>query len=118
MHDGSNHVVDFLEKGSVVAPSSINEFSFEETDFLEAPFFFVSKPGFHEKKDNPHPTIKPLRLMRHLVRLVTPPRGICLDPFLGSGTTGVACRMEGMDFIGIEKQREYYEIAGKRLEIF
>ena len=78
MHDGSNHVVDSLEKGSAVAPSSINEFSFEETDFLEAPFFFVSKPGFHEKKDNPHPTIKPLRLMRHLVRLVTPPRGICI----------------------------------------
>ena len=118
MHDGSNHVVDSLEKGSAVAPSSINEFSFEETDSLEAPFFFVSKPGFHEKKDNPHPTIKPLRLMRHLVRLVTPPRGICLDPFLGSGTTGVACHMEGMDFIGIEKQRKYYEIARKRLGIF
>ena len=118
MHDGSRHVVDSLERGSEIAPSSINEFNFEETDFLETPFFFVSKPGLHEKKDNPHPTIKPLRLMRHLVRLVTPPSGVCLDPFLGSGTTGVACRLEGMDFIGIEKQREYYEVARKRLEIF
>jgi site-specific DNA-methyltransferase (adenine-specific) len=64
---------------------------------------------------NHHPTVKPLALMRWLVRLVTPPGGTVLDPFAGSGTTGTACVMEGFDFIGIEQDVEYCEIARWRI---
>jgi site-specific DNA-methyltransferase (adenine-specific) len=64
---------------------------------------------------NTHPTVKPLDLMRHLVRLVTPPGGTVLDPFLGSGTTALAAEMEGFRWIGIEKEAEYVAIAEARL---
>jgi DNA modification methylase len=64
---------------------------------------------------NFHPTVKPVDLMRHLVRLVTPSGGIVLDPFLGSGTTGIACEMEGFEWIGIEREAEYVAIAEARL---
>jgi DNA modification methylase len=66
-------------------------------------------------RQNVHPTVKPTELMRHLVRLVTPTGGTVLDPFLGSGTTGVACEMEGFPWIGIEKEAEYVAIAEARL---
>lgn len=66
-------------------------------------------------KHNPHPTVKPVALMRWLVRLVKMPEGtVILDPFMGSGTTGVACALEGVDFIGIEREAEYVEIAEAR----
>jgi len=65
---------------------------------------------------NHHPTVKPIELMRYLVRLTkTPTGGVVLDPFMGSGTTGIACVLEGRDFIGIEKEAEYIEIAEKRI---
>jgi DNA modification methylase len=64
---------------------------------------------------NFHPTVKPVELMRWLVRLVTPIDGTVLDPFLGSGTTGMACRYELRSFIGIEREREYIEIAERRI---
>jgi hypothetical protein len=65
---------------------------------------------------NFHSTVKPLALMRYLVRLTkTPTGGIVLDPFMGSGTTGIACELEGREFIGIEKEAEYIEIANKRI---
>ena len=64
---------------------------------------------------NHHPTVKPIALMRWLVRLVTPPDGIVCDPFLGSGTTGCAAVLEGFDFIGIEQDAEYLEIARRRI---
>jgi DNA modification methylase len=64
---------------------------------------------------NHHPTVKPLDLMRHLVRLVTPPGGTVLDPFLGSGTTAIAANAEGFRAIGIEREKEYLDIAVARL---
>jgi DNA modification methylase len=64
---------------------------------------------------NFHPTVKPVELMRWLVRLVTPIDGTVLDPFLGSGTTGMACRYELRNFIGIEREREYIDIAERRI---
>ena len=60
-------------------------------------------------------TVKPLALMRWLVRLVTPPGGVVLDPFCGSGSTGCACAIEGFDFIGIEREAEYVAIAEARI---
>jgi DNA modification methylase len=67
------------------------------------------------KRINSHPTVKPTDLMAWLVRLITPPGGIVLDPFVGSGSTCVAARREGFFFIGIEQELEYVEIARKRV---
>ena len=64
---------------------------------------------------NVHPTVKPIALMRWLCRLVTPPGGTVLDPFAGSGSTGCAAVLEGFDFIGIEREAEYVEIARARI---
>ena len=55
--------------------------------------------------------------MQYLVRLVTPPNGTVLDLFMGSGSTGKACKLEGFDFIGIELDKEYFEIAKKRINL-
>jgi site-specific DNA-methyltransferase (adenine-specific) len=64
---------------------------------------------------NHHPTVKPTDLMRYLCRLVTPPGGVVLDPFCGSGSTGKAAVLEGFNFIGIEREAEYVEIARARI---
>lgn len=80
-------------------------------------FFFCAKPSPKERGEgNGHPTVKPIALMRYLCRLVTPPGGTVLDPFVGSGTTGIAALQEGFGFIGIEREAEYIEIAKRRLE--
>jgi DNA modification methylase len=65
---------------------------------------------------NFHPTVKPTSLMRYLVRLVTPPKGLVLDPFMGSGSTGKACALEHFDFVGIELNAEYIKICEARIE--
>lgn len=67
-------------------------------------------------KGNHHPTVKPTDLMAYLVRLVTPPGGLVLDPFMGSGSTGKAAMREGFRFIGCEMSPEYLEIARARIE--
>lgn len=64
---------------------------------------------------NTHATIKSVQLMRYLIRLVTPTYGIVLDPFLGSGTTGIAARLEQRQFVGVEREAEYVEIAKRRI---
>lgn len=69
--------------------------------------------GWH----NNHPTVKPTALMQYLCRLVTPPNGVILDPFMGSGSTGVAAIREGFRFIGIDRESEYCEIARRRIEL-
>ena len=65
---------------------------------------------------NIHPTVKPQQLMQYLCRMVTPKGGTVLDMFMGSGSTGMAAKDEGFDFIGIEKEKEYFEIAEARIE--
>jgi len=74
----------------------------------------TGKPPKPQK--NNHPTVKPIALMEYLIKMVTPKGGTVLDPFMGSGTTGVACKNLNRDFIGIELDREYFEIAKKRIE--
>ena len=69
--------------------------------------------GRRDKVVNNHPTVKPIKLMRYLVRLVTPPGGTVLDPFMGSGSTGLAC--DGFEFVGIEQDKDYFEIAERRI---
>ena len=64
---------------------------------------------------NVHPTVKPLSLLRWLTRLAAPPGGVVLDPFAGSGSTGIAALLEGRQFVGIEREREYVQVARARL---
>ena len=66
---------------------------------------------------NSHPTVKPIELMKYLCRLVTPKGGTVLDIFMGSGSTGMAAKDEGFDFIGIEKDKEYFQIAEQRIKV-
>ena len=67
-------------------------------------------------QSNHHPTVKPIALMQYLVRLITPPTGIVLDPFMGSGSTGKACMYEGFSFIGIDQSEEYVKISQARID--
>jgi site-specific DNA-methyltransferase (adenine-specific) len=75
-----------------------------------------TKPTTERK--NTHPTVKPVELMKYLCRLVTPKGGTVLDPFMGSGSTGMAAKDEGFDFIGIEKEEEYFKICESRINRF
>ena len=75
-----------------------------------------TKPTTERK--NTHPTVKPVELMKYLCRLVTPKGGTVLDPFMGSGSTGMAAKDEGFDFIGIEKEEEYFKICESRIRGF
>ena len=86
---------------------------------------FHSEKGLIENNRNPenrvpmkngHPTVKPVKLMQYLVKLVTPVGGIVLDPFNGSGTTGIACKLEGFDYIGVELDEEYCKLSEARIE--
>lgn len=87
---------------------------------LDVPFLYVAKPSRRERNAglddaNHHPTVKPTALMRHLIRLITPPGGTVLDPFLGSGTTAVAATLEGFNWIGCELTPEYLPIIEGRV---
>ena len=98
IHDGSEEVLEVFPNDS-------------------ARFFYCPKASKKEKgKDNIHPTVKPIELMKYLVKLVTPKGALVLDPFMGSGTTGVAALQVGCRFLGIEKEKEYFDIAEKRLK--
>lgn len=87
-------------------------------------FFYAAKANKSDRnegckdleKGNNHPTVKPTSLMQYLCRLITPPKGIILDPFMGSGSTGKAAILEGFDFIGIEKEAEYLKTANARID--
>jgi DNA modification methylase len=81
-----------------------------------ARFFYTAKASKDDRDDgNTHPTVKPTDLMRYLCRLVTPPGGMVLDPFMGSGSTGKAAMLEGFGFIGIEREPSYHAIAERRI---
>ena len=79
-------------------------------------FFYSPKTSKKERgEDNNHPTVKPLKLMEYLIKLVTPKGGVVMDCFMGSGSTGVAARNLGFKFIGIEREQEYMDIAKQRI---
>ena len=65
---------------------------------------------------NNHPTVKPIALMKYLIKLITPPTGKVLDPFMGSGSTGMACVEYGVRFVGMEMDENYYNIAKSRIQ--
>jgi len=72
-------------------------------------------PKNRQPMQNNHPTVKPIKLMSYLCRLITPPGGIILDPFVGSGTTCISAKLEGFKYIGIEREQEYVDIARARV---
>ena len=73
-------------------------------------------PKLNVKNTNNHPTVKPIALMEYLIKMVTPKGGTVLDPFMGSGSTGVAAQQNGYEFIGIEMEEEYIAIAHARMD--
>ena len=93
------------------APSNFNDSG------SAARFFYCAKTSKRERGEgNTHPTVKPIALMRYLCRLVTPTGGTVLDPFMGSGSTGIAAGAEGFNFVGIELDPEYFAIAERRIK--
>lgn len=80
-----------------------------------ARFFYSAKADAADRLGSRHPTIKPIDLMAYLCRLVTPPGGTVLDPFAGSGSTGMACMREGFDAILIEREAEYVADIKRRI---
>ena len=114
LHDGSKSVVRELEKKSGGASGYFNALPARMED--TARFLYTPKPNRAEKgKGNIHPTVKPIKLMEYLIKLITPPKGTCLDPFMGSGSTGIAAIRNNFAFMGIEKEEAFFNIARDRL---
>ena len=112
--DGGRFPANFIHDGSDEATAGLGD---------KARYFYTAKASKKDRNeglpiDEPstHPTVKPTALMQYLVRLVTPVGGTVLDPFMGSGSTGKACVLEGFDFIGIELDPEYCKIAQARID--
>lgn len=138
IHDGSDEVMSVFDRAGVRTTGAggitkqnggTNTFGSHRTRETigyddtgsAARFFYCAKASTSERSagldSNGHPTVKPLELCRYLCRLVkTPTGGTILDPFMGSGSTGVAALLEDINFVGIEKEAEYLEIARQRLE--
>lgn len=127
IHDGSEEVEDLLQSAArffYCAKASKRD----RDEGLEG-FTTASRGALNLRSDahaerngntplpraNHHPTVKPTDLMRYLCRLVTPPGGTVLDPFMGSGSTGKGAVLEGFGFMGIELDEEYFKIAGSRI---
>jgi DNA modification methylase len=135
IHDGSQEVVELfpetssgqplnrmhIDPGRHVESGASRGGSYMHKGFGDqgsaARFFYCAKTSASERVDNRHPTVKPISLMRYLCRLVTPPSGVVLDPFAGSGTTLVAARLEGFSAIGCELQQDYVDIIKRRLDL-
>ena len=134
IHDGSNEVLKmFPETTSGAMKQTVQKYEGEGvTGFLRgnsgphnqhgdsglaARFFYCAKASKSDRGEgNDWPTVKPVSLMRYLVRLVTPKGGVCLDPFCGSGTTGEACIEEGVDFIIMDQNDRAIEITRSRID--
>ena len=135
IHDGSDEVTQLFPQTTSGMPGvrrkphttnamagNLNTTGQVESGFGDsgsaARFFYCAKANKKDREEgNTHPTVKPTDLMAYLVRLITPPGGVVLDPFMGSGSTGKAAVREGFDFIGIEREEEYVAIASKRLQV-
>jgi DNA modification methylase len=132
IHDGSDEVVSLFPEETARFFYCAKASKEEKNTGLEylADVERIDYGGFHSEEGlinngrnpanrlpmkNPHPTVKPVDLMKYLCRLITPPNGVVLDPFMGSGTTGIAATTEGFNFIGIEREEEYIEIARHRI---
>ena len=134
IHDGSEEVLRLFPKTkpSVRNKLSDNRQNMNKSMFIDgrrgpensyddsgsaARFFYCAKASRKERgESNNHPTVKPIKLMEYLVKLITPPNGIVLDPFQGSGTTQLQCIVNNVNYILIELNKEYVEIQEKRIQ--
>lgn len=117
-HDGGKplHSGDFGKNGVYGKAKGVTTQSYGDAGGASR-FFWVAKASKRDRGEgNNHPCVKPETLCRYLVRLVTPPAGTVLDPFMGSGSTGKAAKLEGFNFVGIEKEADYLEISRRRIE--
>ena len=128
IHDGSDEVIAAFPDSngghwSGETPSLVGRQrmagpeSFDAETGSAARFFYTAKADTHDRLGSKHPTVKPLDLMQYLVRLVTPPGGLVLDPFAGTGTTGEAAWREGMRAILIERETEYQTDIARRMDL-
>jgi DNA modification methylase len=133
IHDGSDEVVGLFPanagasapvKGTEASMASVGAVTgkrdrvpgaFHADTGSAARFFYTPKASAAERQGVTHPTVKPLDLMAYLCRLITPPNGTILDPFMGSGTTIKAAMSEGFKAIGIERDPDYFAMAQQRL---
>ena len=111
-----------VDSGSGSAARFFKQCSLEDEDIEAARLFYCAKVaksernrGLPEGMVNNHPTLKPVSLCSYLIRLITPPGGTVLDPFMGSGSMGVAAMQERVDYIGCELGAEYLAIAAERI---
>ena len=130
IHDGSEEVVTGFPQSSGGAwPAKGAQFGYsggdrkqrgERTEMEDsgsaARFFYSAKASKSDRAGSKHPTVKPIKLMQWLVRMITPPDGKVLDPFAGSGTTGVAAVEEGFQAVLIEREAEYQQDIANRFE--
>ena len=94
-----------------------NVITTEEFNELYDKNFLISKPNKEEKGDfNNHITVKPVKLIEHLIKIFSKENSLVVDPFLGSGTTSIACKNTNRKCIGIELNKEYYDISLERLK--
>jgi site-specific DNA-methyltransferase (adenine-specific) len=132
IHDGSDEVLEAFAKygektsGTFTDRKTAGIWSSDETDQkingcvggdtgTAARFFYSSKADASDRLGSKHATVKPVDLMAYLICLITPPKGTVLDPFAGSGTTGMAALREGFECILIEKEAEHVEDCRRRL---
>ncbi|MEM0173394.1 MAG: site-specific DNA-methyltransferase [Sulfolobaceae archaeon] len=130
IHDGSEEVVKLFPNSEEDSPARFfytAKASQSERNFGLSGFEDVKGGSYQFRQDgsldgkipsrkNIHPTVKPIDLMQYLVRLVTPKGGICLDPYMGSGTTAIACKSEKINYIGCEIDEDYLKIAEARIK--
>lgn len=111
--------LSLVESAAIISqlrPNITREKTASHLGAVHALLLTLSKIKGFAKTGNFHSTVKPIKLMEYLITLICPPAGIVLDPFMGSGSTGVAAQNLECGFIGIELNQEYVEIAEKRIE--
>ena len=131
IHDGSQEVMDLFpetkpskaggksggDPGMWAGKKQSDRGGHSDNGGSAARFFYCPKASKKDRDEgNNHPTVKPTTLMAYLCRLITPPGGVVLDPYMGSGSTGKAAVREGFDFIGCELDADYHAIATVRIE--
>lgn len=113
---GIKFVEDVEKKNTKVYITSVKEDGLVQ-NVSNAPLIELLYLNVKENKCS-HPTLKPINLMTYLCRMITPPGGIVLDPFMGSGSTGIAARLEGFRFVGMELDEDYFKIAEARINSY
>lgn len=114
--DSGSNLVTLAESTNLLIQNTTNAKTELVLRVVHAVLLDLLEISKHVKQGNTHSTVKPTNLMRYLCRLVTPPCGTILDPFMGSGSTGKAALLEGFNFVGIDLDEAYVDIARRRIE--